>query len=129
MKSLFFTLLMVVGLTTLSYSQNLVFVNAQSNSTMPKFEIKNGKTLLYQTVGGQVKLTNTWNQVPKLMSSEDRYDRYVGVFFHSDRVANRKYEIHYDREHGTNRYTGYIKNTIDFKDSRPTKVIEHRFKL
>lgn len=128
MKSLL-TLILLVGLLTFSYGQDLVFVNLQSNATTPKFEIKGGKTLLYQMVGTEMKLTNTWNQLPKLISSEDRLDRYSGVFFNDDRVANKKYEIHYDREWGTNRYTGYIRTTIDFKDTRPTKVLEHRFKL
>lgn len=129
MKSFFFTLLIAVGLTTLSYSQNLVFVNLQSNSTTPKIEIRNGKTMLFQTVGAEMKLTNTWNEVPKLVSSEDRSDRYSGLFVSDDRVANRKYEIVYHREHGSNRYLAYLKTTIDFKDSRPTKVLDHQFKL
>ena len=129
MKSFFFTLLMVVGLTTLSYSQNLVFVNVQSNATTPRFEIQNGKTLLFGMVGTEMKLTNTWNQVPKLISSEDKLDKYSGVFTNDDRIASRKYEISYNREWGTNRYTAFMVTTIDFKDSRPTKVLEHRFKL
>lgn len=129
MKSLFFTLLLALGLTTLSYSQNLVFVNVQSNATTPRFEIQNGKTLLYVMVGTEMKLTNTWNQVPKLISSEDKVDKYAGVFTNDDRVSLKKYEISYIREWGTNRYTGYIRTTIDFKDSRPTKVLEHQFKL
>ncbi|MFN3997942.1 hypothetical protein [Algoriphagus sp.] len=129
MKSILFTAFLILGLISLSQGQNLVFVNVQSNATTPKFEIKSGKTLLYQMVGTEVQLTKTWNQAPKLISSEDRLDRYSGVFFNDDRVANKKYEIHYDREHGTNRYTGYIKTTINYKDSRPTKVLEHRFKL
>lgn len=129
MKSLFFTLLLALGLTTLSYSQNLVFVNVQSNAITPRFEIQNGKTLLYVMVGTEMKLTNTWNQVPKLISSEDKVDKYAGVFTNDDRVSLKKYEISYIREWGTNRYTGYIRTTIDFKDSRPTKVLEHQFKL
>lgn len=129
MKSIVITLVLILSLVSFSQGQNLVFVNVQSNATTPKFEIKGGKTLLYQMVGTEMKLTNTWNQVPKLTSSEDRLDKYSGVFVNDDKVANKKYEIHYDREWGSNRYTGYIRTTIDFKDSRPTKVLEHRFKL
>lgn len=129
MKSLVFSFVLILGLVSFSQGQILVFVNVQSNATTPKFEIQNGKTLLFQMVGKEMKLTNTWSQVPKLISSEDRLDRYSGVFVNDDKVANKKYEIHYDREWGTNRYTAYIRTTIDFKDSRPTKVLEHRFKL
>lgn len=129
MKSLVFTLVLVLGLISFSKGQNLVFVNIKANSTTPKIEIRNGKTMLFQMVGTEMKLTNTWNEVPKLVSSEDRSDRYSGVFVNDDRVANKKYEIVYHREHGSNRYLAYLKTTIDFKDSRPTKVLDHQFKL
>jgi acetone carboxylase gamma subunit len=70
-----------------------------------------------------------WNQVPKLLSDEDNYQRYQMVVAKNDRVANRTFTIFYSYEPRIDSYITVVTSKIDFHDNRPTKTVEYRYNI
>ncbi len=127
MKKLLFVLLLLSGLGLTSQAQNLNFVNIKSTQNIPRFEVKNNQTTLYHMVGGRPVLMQTWNQVPQFFNDEDRINRYKMTVTREDKLARRTYEVWYSFSRDAQAYDGYVKTTIRYKDSRPSKVIEDFF--
>jgi hypothetical protein len=126
-------LLMVI--TTAIFKVNAqprTFKSDNPNSGLCKFIITVNSTVIHEKIGGQCSLSQTFSSAPQ--QSEDNYSHteYKGVFVKTDKIAKRTYEIMYRiySPAGENKGAinfGTIKQTIDYKDSRPTKVIEQRF--
>ncbi len=127
MKKLLFILLVLSGLGFSSQAQNLNFVNIKSTQNIPRFEVKNNQTTLYHMVGGRPVVMQTWNQVPQFFNDEDRINRYKMTVTREDKLARRTYEIYYSFSRDAQVYDGYIKTTIRYKDSRPSKVFQDYF--
>lgn len=127
MKKLLFVLLLLSGLGLTSQAQNLNFVNIKSTQNIPRFEVKNNQTTLYHMVGGRPVLMQTWNQVPQFFNDEDRINRYKMTVIREDKLARRTFEVWYNFSRDAQAYDGYIKTTIRYKDSRPSKVFEDFF--
>ncbi|GAB2486253.1 hypothetical protein [Algoriphagus taiwanensis] len=127
MKKLFFLLLVFSGLFFTSHGQNLNFVNIKSTQNIPRFEVKNNQTTLYHMVGGRPVVMQTWNQVPQFFNDEDRINRYKMTVSREDKLARRTYEVWYSFSRDAQAYDGYVKTTIRYKDSRPSKVFEDYF--
>lgn len=68
-----------------------------------------------------------FDQVPEIYDSQDTKSRYKMTKTSSDKIALRKYEINYTLFRQTQKYTAFIKYTIDFHDKRPTKVFNEYF--
>ncbi|KIX21560.1 hypothetical protein SY27_07625 [Flavobacterium sp. 316] len=128
MKKVTLFLFLFIGFYT---NAQLVFENNKTNSNTPKFIVNtsNSTTQFYTKVGGIPKLYYTWNKVPQLFDDADRTNRYKMTVVENDKIAKRTFEIYYSLYRETQGYIGYIKQTIDFHDSRPTKIIEDNFKL
>lgn len=127
MKKLLFLLLVFSGLVFTSHAQNLNFVNIKSTQNIPRFEVKNNQTTLYHMVGGRPVVMQTWNQVPQFFNDEDRINRYKMTVSREDKLARRTYEVWYSFSRDGQAYDGYVKTTIRYKDSRPSKVFEDYF--
>lgn len=127
MKKLLFLLLVFSALVFTSHAQNLNFVNIKATQNIPRFEVKNNQTTLYHMVGGKPVLMQTWNQVPQFFNDEDRINRYKMTVTREDKLARRTYEVWYSFSRDAQAYDGYVKTTIRYKDSRPSKVIEDFF--
>lgn len=127
MKKLLFVFLLVCGMVLTSKGQNLNFVNINATQNIPRFEIKNNQTILYHMVGGKPALMQSWNQVPQFFNDEDRINRYKMTVTREDKLARRTYEIYYSFSRDAQVYDGYIKTTIRYKDSRPSKVFQDYF--
>lgn len=127
MKKLLFLLLVFSGLFSTSYGQNLNFVNIKSTQNIPRFEVKNNQTTLYHMVGGRPVAMQTWNQVPQFFNDEDRINRYKMTVSREDKLARRTYEVWYSFSRDAQAYDGYVKTTIRYKDSRPSRVFEDYF--
>ncbi len=119
--------LMLSGLVFSSHGQNLNFVNIKATQNIPRFEVKNNQTTLYHMVGGKPVVMQTWNQVPQFFNDEDRINRYKMTVSREDKLARRTYEVFYSFSRDAQAYDGYVKTTIRYKDSRPSKVIEDYF--
>lgn len=78
-------------------------------------------------VGGRPVLMQTWNQVPQFFNDEDRINRYKMTVIREDKLARRTFEVYYSFSRDAQAYDGYIKTTIRYKDSRPSKVFEDFF--
>ncbi|MVO10174.1 hypothetical protein GOQ30_13460 [Flavobacterium sp. TP390] len=128
MKSIILALFLFFGLKG---NAQLVFENNKPNNNTPKFIVNtvDNTTQFYSKVGGVVKLFYNWNKVPQLFDDTDRTNRYKMTMVENDKIAKRTFEIQYSLYRETQVYMGYIKQTIDFHDSRPTKVIEDYFTL
>lgn len=127
MKKFLLFLLVLSGLVFSAQAQNLNFVNIKSTQNIPRFEIKNNQTSLYHMVGGRPVLMQTWNQVPQFFNDEDRINRYKMTVTREDKLARRTFEVYYSFSRDAQAYDGYIKTTIRYKDSRPSKVFEDFF--
>lgn len=127
MKNLLFVLLLLSGLGLTSQAQNLNFVNIKSTQNIPRFEVKNNQTTLYHMVGGRPVVMQTWNQVPQFFNDEDRINRYKMTVTREDKLARRTFEVYYSFSRDAQAYDGYIKTTIRYKDSRPSKVFQDYF--
>lgn len=127
MKNLYFVLLLLCAMVFSAKAQNLNFVNINATQNIPRFEVKNNQTTLYHMVGGKQVLMQTWNQVPQFFNDEDRINRYKMTVSREDKLARRTYEVFYSFSRDAQAYDGYIKTTIRYKDSRPSKVIEDFF--
>lgn len=126
MRKLITALFLFIGLA--AHAQ-LTFLNNKQEANSTKFEIKDGKTYLYVRKGYDVVLGYTWAKVPVLYDSADRMSKYKMTVTYRDNVANRTFEFHYTLYRDTQKYVAYLKQTIDFHDSRPTKVVEDNFYL
>ena len=113
----------------LSAQAQLTFLNNKQEANSTKFEIKDGKTYLYVRKGYEVVVGHSWSKVPVLYDSADRMSKYKMTVTSRDNVANRTFEFHYTLYRDTQKYVGYLKQTIDFHDSRATKVVEDNFHL
>lgn len=121
-------LLLLIGFTS---KAQLVFENNKANSTTPKFIVNmtTNTTEMYLKVGGETKLFYKWNKTPQLFDDADRTNRYKMIVAENDKVAKRTFEVYYSLYRETQIYMGYVKQTIDFHDSRTTKTIEDNFTL
>lgn len=128
MQKIIILALLIVGFQA---NAQLVFENNISNSNIPKFVVNTvtNTTQFYTKVGGITKLFYTWNKTPVLFDDTDRTNRYKMTVVENDKVAKRTFEVYYSLFRDTQSYIGYIKETIDFHDSRPTKVIEEHFRV
>lgn len=124
-------LLICITLFSFQTQAQLVFENNSSAASTPKFVVNttHNTTHFYAKVGGTAKLFYTWNKIPQLFDDTNRTNRYKMVVVEKDKVAKRTFEIHYSLYRETQSYTGYIKQTIDYHDSTPTKVIEDHFRV
>ena len=127
MKKHLFVVLFLMATSVVSNAQNLNFVNINSTQNIPRFEIKNNQTTLYHMVGGRPVLMQTWNQVPQFFNDEDRINRYRMTVTREDKLSRRTYEVFYSFSRDAQAYDGYIKTTIRYKDSRPSKVFDDYF--
>ncbi|MEA1787211.1 hypothetical protein U1E44_14005 [Arenibacter sp. GZD96] len=121
------TVLLIVFLCTgtgLHAQTEQLFRNNDPNSLTPKFIVTRTKTTVY----AKPNVKFVWNQVPLNYDNSDGRSRYKMTVTKSDNVANRTFDIRYTHYRITGATTGYIKTTINFKDSRPTKVFEDHFK-
>ena len=121
-------LLLLIGFTS---KAQMVFENNKANSTTPKFIVNmtTNTTEMYLKVGGETKLFYKWNKTPQLFDDADRTNRYKMIVAENDKVAKRTFEVYYSLYRETQIYMGYVKQTIDFHDSRTTKTIEDNFTL
>lgn len=121
-------LLLLIGFTS---KAQLVFENNKTNNTTPKFIVNTttNTTEMYLKVGGETKLFYKWNKTPQLFDDADRTNRYKMIVAENDKVAKRTFEVYYSLYRETQIYMGYVKQTIDFHDARPTKTIEDNFTL
>ncbi|VXB34156.1 conserved exported hypothetical protein [Flavobacterium sp. 9AF] len=104
-----------------------IFTNRDSNSTVPKFTIENGKTHIYHKVGGKTELGFTFNEVPQVFDYGDGRTRAKMTVTVTDKVAKRTFVITYTLFRQTQKYGAGIEYTIDFHDKRPTKVLNEYF--
>ena len=121
-------LLLLIGFTS---KAQLIFENNKTNNTTPKFIVNTttNTTEMYLKVGGETKLFYKWNKTPQLFDDADRTNRYKMIVAENDKVAKRTFEVYYSLYRETQIYMGYVKQTIDFHDSRTTKTIEDNFTL
>lgn len=124
-------LFICITLFSFQIQAQLVFENNNTAANTPKFVVNTTQntTQFYTKVGGMTKLFYTWNKIPQLFDDADRTNRYKMIVVEKDKVAKRTFEIDYSLYRETQSYTGYIKQTIDYHDSRPTKVITDNFTL
>lgn len=128
MKKLLLLLLLFIGFSS---KAQLVFENNNANANTPKFIVNTttNSSEMYLKVGGETKLFYKWNKTPQLFDDSDRTNRYKMTVVENDKVAKRTFEVNYSLYRETQTYIGYVKQTIDFHDARPTKTIEENFTI
>jgi len=124
-------LLVCIILFSFQTQAQLVFENNSTAANTSKFVVNTTQntTHFYAKVSGTTKLFYAWNKTPQLFDDTNRTNRYKMVVVEKDKVAKRTFAIYYSLYRETQSYTGYIKQTIDYHDSRPTKVIEDHFRV
>lgn len=106
---------------------NLTFVNKDSSSSLPKFEIKNGKTLLYERIEGNEVLTYSWKQVPVKYDESNNRSRHKMIITVKDGALSKNLEISYLIDHTSGKYSAMIKST--HSDASGKHVREDYFTL
>jgi hypothetical protein len=114
---------MLIGFSTSAQ----VFINRNPNSNLPKFVIQDGKTYIYDKVGGKTELGFTFNEVPLIYDNSDGRTRAKMTATTSDKIAKRTFVITYTLYRQTQKYSAGIEYTIDFHDKRPTKVLNEYY--
>ena len=128
MKKIIAIIVLLCGLQQIN-AQQLIFQADNPNSNSPKLEINTSTKVTTLTVKVRVSSsrTYTWNQIPALVTDEDRVNRYQMIVTNSDAVAKRTFTIFYSLSRDEQAYRAYVKQEIDFHDRRPTKIVENNY--
>lgn len=119
-------LIFLLFTSILAHAQ-IVFKNRDPKGSLPQFIIKNGKTEIYNKLGGKVNLIKAFEQVPQIYDNLDGRSRAKMMVSVSDNVAKRTFVVTYTLYRQTQKYAAGIEYTIDFHDKRPNKVFNEYF--